>query len=194
MFFPFINPISRSYVFNSYLVSQRRLQRVEDVEIGGQFFLCAGKVVGAVVSALDFLATGDRIEFEAFCDALFGERKCLVFVHIKQKQIKARSAPHRAEIYHLVLVRAVAHHGGKQVLYGVHSGYMKVISFIRLFEAQIVCEHVFIHTTEVKSLFEHVVVDCKRRNLFHSLLYSLTGGSALAPSLTALRIAGNIFS
>lgn len=129
------------------------LQCVENVEIGGQFFLCVGKVVRAVVSALDFLATGDCVEFEALCDALFGERERLVFVHIKQKQIKARSTPHRAEIHHLVLIHAVAHHSGKQVLYGVHSGYMKVISFIRLFEAQIVREYVFIHTTEIKSFF-----------------------------------------
>lgn len=108
---------------------------IENVKVGFEFSFCTGKVMGAIVATLNLFTARDCIKFKTFCDAVFGKFESFVLVHIKQDEIKASSAPHRTEIHHVILIRAVAHHGGEKMLYGVHCGDMKIVALIRLFEA-----------------------------------------------------------
>ena len=100
----------------------------------------------AIVSAFDFLIAGYRIEFETFRNAFFDDFECGLFVSVKKQKIKTRATSHRAEIYNLVPILAVAHDGCEKVLNGVHGGDVKIIAFVGLFETQIVGENVFLYT------------------------------------------------
>lgn len=123
--------------------------------------------MGAVVSAFDLFVAGNAVKLKALCDALFDYLERGLLVGVKQQQIKAGATAHRPEIHHFVFELAVANDGGKKMLYGVHCRHVQIVALVWLFEAQIVGEHVFVHSAEIQPLFEHVVVYGERSDFLH---------------------------
>lgn len=119
-----------------------------------------GEIMLPIIAALLPLGTGNL--------ALEGGDKSKTVLHqadgvlpahgVTQKEIKACTAAHGADINHSIGKFAAAHAGGKEVLKGMDGAIGEIISGVRLFHADVISDDITVNAGDIHTFFQSIVI------------------------------------